>query len=475
MSIVYDIREWIQIIQAYREIGGSDLMNPSDWEKFINRFCKDTIFGTLFGPIELPEVVELYELPIIYCEIDLTLDTFYDLLWPIIDIDISYLSLFKNVFKINISNIITSNKLNESNRYYKTREPFNDIYKLINLILRNPDKYLNFEINELLVFIFDFILKITNELNISPYTKNQIFNYIISTGIRDIHIPIDLYILFKALPYEFRTNYEFIREIIYYSNYLYHRQDIEEIVFKILNASGMIDNPDFILVNLMMPVSRSNGSVSDYSRWNNIVIIMKALKLDTRPESLLYNRKFLLDASCLYSTMFGGTYTIDSIMREFKPELYSELESHKEYVTSIIHRIRKSNDKERKLLQSELLSFIKENGRALEWCSLYKQSPEYIEAASYSSPWAAAAYFSNGYNLSRLSPVLLEKLIKLDWRVGMWLYEYDRNDFEIMSRMIRYSANIYDFESIVKKTYSSIPKFNNLPTPLLTLIISFTY
>jgi len=283
---------------------------------------------------------------------------------------------------------------------------------------------------------------------------------------------INYFTIFSALPKEFSTNFDLVRKIVHFLGLdnIYH-------IFDIYNGAGLLNNSDFFLLSLMMP---DDDQFCDYKNWNNLVINLKVLNLDDSPNALLSNPKFLIDACCILGSILNASSLIDDIMKKRTPELYLEFESIKKHITELIEKIYSYRHSKSKVesLEAELVEIVSTNGRAFEYCDYYRKSDKLVIAASKCSIWCAAAFFrfgSIGYDFSYLNDDILMNLASSDWRVGMWLNQYDRRNFKLMSKMIRFSPKIYNFESIVRKTYSSLARFNSIPKPLLLLVISFTY
>jgi hypothetical protein len=387
----------------------------------------------------------------------ITVNTFYELLWPMVKHNFRYLSLFKIVLAKDI----------------EEKDTFEDIKELINYV--NFDKFrlltiFNDEI-DLLTFLFDNIFTIM-KLSRLPFEDIEYLfdSFLYFFGYSESKF--SYFQVFASLPREFRENFKFIRNFISFLSYgKFNEKDIRS-VYDILNGAGLLNNSDFFLLNFMIPESKIGCEESDNDNWNMINI--RALKLDKRPESLLSNPKFLIDTSCIFGSFLGGSSIIDDVIKERIPELYLEFEVTKLRIKTLLSDIYTYSDNKSKkeVLEAELLTIVHTNGRALEWCDCYRNSEKFIEAASETSVWSASGF---SMFFSNLNESLLMKLVSSDWRVGMWLNIYDRKNFSLMSRMIRFSPRIFEFDSIVKKTYCSIERFESMPTSLILLIISFTY
>lgn len=458
MTISFE--DWIDKFRLFVLNEGTDILSINDWYKVnvkeFNNSLTDTIFGFLhvFLSYDLMDMIKF--------------DTFYELFWPMVENNFRYLSLFNSVLSIEMNK---KNVFNQSipprSKWMVEKNKYEDIKELINYVNCYKFKLLtifNDEI-DLLTFLFDNIFKIMKLSHLSFEDIEYSFRSFLYFYDKS-ESNFSYFEVFASLPREFREDFKFIKNFISSLTCRAFNDENIRSVYDILNGTGLLNNSDFYLLNLMIPESNSN--------WNNIVINFRALKLDKRPEALLSNPKFLIDACCIYGSFFGWSSYIEDIMKERTPELYLEFEATKVSIKAILSDISKNYHikAKKEALEAELLTIVHANGRALEWCDCYRNSEKFIEAASETSIWCASGF---SMFFSNLNESLLMKLVSSDWRVGMWLNIYDRKNFRVMSKMIRFSPKIFEFDSIVRKTYCSIERFESMPTSLILHIISFTY
>jgi hypothetical protein len=235
-------------------------------------------------------------------------------------------------------------------------------------------------------------------------------------------------------------------------------EDTIVIIYHLLETVNLLHNPDFFLVSLEMPPEhKSMFSSDDYYKWNNIVVLLKVLQLDTSSDALIKNTRFMIDLMCVYE-LLGSIETISDLISKYH---LIDIESIKDKILSICESIKSTQEKTHVLKLIDILKihnfgfkFLQEkiNSEILVEClsSILKTddfNPVHIIAFLPESNHRLRFYSKFDY----FPPIYQKEMCKKDWRIGMFLSYNDRNDAKFMMKLIGYNRNMLNFVPIEHK------------------------